>query len=77
MTTEQRDWGPILARGAELAEKRPMTLQALFRALVAEGLIRDCRSDYVWLAARSARLRRAGEFPDLDHAGMVRQVVTS
>lgn len=74
MTTEQRDWEPILARAAELAEKKAMTLQGLYRALIAEGLIRDCRSDYVWLSVRTAKLRRAGEFPALTHAGMVREV---
>ena len=61
------EWAQILERGAKIVESYdiPVTLRQLFYRLVSEGQIRNTRSDYGQLSARTAEARRLRDFPDL------------
>ena len=62
----ERDWAAILDRAKVLASSNgQLTMRALYEALVAEGLLRPGRPDYVNLSNRTAQLRKAGKFPQL------------
>lgn len=64
-------WAPILARAAEIVSSydTSVTLRQLFYRLVSEQLMPNTDTSYKRLSAKTAELRRAGEFPDLIDRG--------
>lgn len=64
-------WTPILERAAEIVRSydTSVTLRQLFYRLVSELLLPNADASYKGLSARTAELRRAGEFPDLIDRG--------
>jgi hypothetical protein len=73
--TARRDWQPIIQRARDLAETfvqrfgRPLTLRRLHYELVSDmsataAGYANVLGDYKQLSAKTAELRRSGEFPD-------------
>jgi hypothetical protein len=60
-------WDAILSRAVEIVESYDtgVTLRQLFYRLVAAQLLRNTRSEYGQLSARTAQARREGWFPAL------------
>ena len=65
------NWSPILARAAEIVRSydTSVTLRQLFYRLVSLLLLPNTDTSYKRLSAKTAALRRAGEFPDLIDRG--------
>ncbi|PZS15338.1 MAG: hypothetical protein DLM60_17510 [Pseudonocardiales bacterium] len=65
------NWAPILTRAAAIVSSydTSVTLRQLFYRLVSEQLLPNTDSSYKTLSAKTAELRRAGEFPDLIDRG--------
>jgi len=65
------DWAPILTRAAEIVRSydTSVTLRQLFYRLVSEQLLPNKDTSYKGLSAKTAELRRAGEFPRLIDRG--------
>ncbi|MGH3550509.1 MAG: hypothetical protein ACRDQU_20795 [Pseudonocardiaceae bacterium] len=65
------DWAPILTRAAAIVRSydTSVTLRQLFYRLVSEQLLPNKDTSYKGLSARTAALRRDGEFPDLIDRG--------
>lgn len=61
------DWAPLLRRAAEIMNSydTSVTLRQLFYRLVSEQLLPNTDTSYKTLSAKTAELRRAGEFPAL------------
>ena len=63
----RREWTPIIDRAAEIVRSydTDVTLRQLFYRLVAAEVLRNAKTDYAQLAARTARARRFDGFPSL------------
>jgi hypothetical protein len=61
------EWSPVIDRAAEivLSYNIPVTLRQLFYRLVAEVLLPNTQGAYKSLSAKTAPLRRTGDFPEL------------
>jgi hypothetical protein len=64
-------WAPILARASEAVRSydTSVTLRQLFYRLVSQLPLPNTDPSYKTLSAKTAELRRAGEFPDLIDRG--------
>lgn len=62
-----RNWDDILVHAASIVNSYTtrVTLRQLFYRLVAQHILRNTRSEYGQLSARTAEARRAGNFPTL------------
>jgi hypothetical protein len=62
-----RDWRDVLDHAAEIVQSygTRVTLRQLFYRLVADGTLRNTRSEYGQLSAKTAQARRDGWFPSL------------
>ena len=66
------DWVPVIERARVFVESREpgtVTLRTVFYRLVIEALIPNVLAYYKRLSDRTAKARRAGEFPDLFDRG--------
>lgn len=65
------DWGPVIERAAAIVRSydTSVTLRQLFYRLVSEQLLPNTDTSYKTLSAKTAELRRAGEFPELIDRG--------
>ena len=73
------NWTPILETAAEIVRQYEtlVTLRQLFYRLVVLELIRNTRSHYKGLSARTATARREGWFPALeDHTRSIHRLYT-
>lgn len=63
----KRDWQDILEHAANIVNSysTSVTLRQLFYRLVAQQILRNTKSEYGQLSARSAQARREGWFPTL------------
>ncbi|MGI8868765.1 MAG: hypothetical protein ACR2F6_07930, partial [Mycobacteriales bacterium] len=63
----RQGWSRIVNRAREIVDGYDslVTLRQLFYRLVAEMLLANTVSNYKQLSDRTAKARRAGEFPDL------------
>jgi hypothetical protein len=62
-----RNWASVLEHAAAIVEgyNTEVTLRQLFYRLVADGTLRNTRSEYGQLSAKTAQARRDGWFPAL------------
>jgi len=62
-----RNWSAVLNHAAAIVRSYDtrVTLRQLFYRLVADGTLRNTRSEYGQLSAKTAQARRDGWFPDL------------